>query len=202
MAILRSSPTSPFGRKVKLAAAILDLSDSFDVILTDTANPDDPLRTDNPLGKIPVLVPDSGKPIYDSRVIIEYLDLQVGGGAIIPIDPADRIRALTLQALADGISDAALLQVYEVRMRAEAERSAKVLAYQADKVARGLAQLESDPPSVDGVLTIGEIAVACTLGYLDLRFAGAWRDGHPRLVAFLDAFAARVPAFETTKPRP
>ncbi|MDR3496531.1 MAG: glutathione S-transferase family protein [Ancalomicrobiaceae bacterium] len=202
MAILRTSPASPFGRKVTIAAALLGLSDAFEVVITDTSNPDDPLRVDNPLGKIPALLPDSGVPIYDSRVILEYLDLQVGGGAIIPADPADRIKALTLQALADGIADASLLQIYEVRMRAEEERSPKVLAYQAAKVARGLAQLEANPPSAEGALTVGEIAVACMLGYLDLRFHGTWRAEHPRLVAFLDAFAGRVPAFEATKVQP
>lgn len=199
MTILRSSPASPFGRKVKLAAGILGLTDSFEIVTTDTMNPEDPVRRDNPLGKIPVLVPKDGPPVYDSRVILEYLDLQAGGGKIIPSDPKARIAALTLQALADGIADAALLLVYEVRLRSEAERSAKVTEHQAGKVARGLAFLEANPPSAEGLLTVGEIAVAAALGYLDLRFHGAWRDDHPHLVAFLDAFAARVPAFEATK---
>ncbi len=198
MTILRSSPASPFGRKIKLAIALLGLT-GIDVVLTDTANPDDPVRSDNPLGKIPVLVPDGGAPIYDSRVILEYLDLVAGGGRIIPSGPAARIAALTLQALADGICDAALLQVYEIRMRAEGERSVSVVANQAAKVARGLAFLEAHPPSAAGILTVGEIAVACALGYQDLRFGGSWREGHPNLVAFLDAFSARVPAFEATR---
>ena len=199
MTVLRSSPASPFGRKIKLAAAILGLDHPFDIVVADTTSAADPLRSDNPLGKIPVLIPDNGKPIYDSRVILEYLDLQAGGGKIIPSEPQARIAALTLQALADGIADAALLQVYEVRMRAEAERSPTVVAYQADKVARALAYLEQSPPDATGTLTVGEIAVAAALGYLDLRFAGTWRTDHPRLVAFLDAFAARVPAFEATR---
>jgi len=199
MATLRSSPASPFGRKIKLAAAILGLGETCTIVQTDTTDPDDPVRNDNPLGKIPVLIPDGQAPIYDSRVILEYLDLQSGGGKIIPSEPQARIAALTLQALADGISDASLLLVYENRFRADGERSAKWIANQSAKVARGLATLEANPPSASGTLTVGEIACACMLGYRDLRFGDDWRADHPRLHAFLDAFAARVPAFEATK---
>jgi glutathione S-transferase len=202
MTVLRSSPASPFGRKVKLAAAILGLSETITIVPTDTTNPDDPVRADNPLGKIPVLIPDDGAPIYDSPVILEYLDLLAGGGKIVPTEPKARIAALTLQALADGIADAALLRVYETRLRSESERSKAWDDNQASKIARGLAYLEAHTPTADGVLTVGEITVACALGYLDLRFGGTWRADHPKLVAFLDAFAARVPAFETTKVTP
>jgi glutathione S-transferase len=202
MIILRSSPASPFGRKVKLAAAILGLSDAIKIVLTDTQDPNDPLRLDNPLGKIPVLVPDGEAPIYDSRVILEYLDLHAGGGKIVPTEPQARIASLTLQALADGICDAAILQMYETRFRAENERSTHWVAMQAGKVTRALTWLDANPPTADGVLTVGEIATAAALGYLDLRFRGEWRADHPKLVAFLDAFAARVPAFATTKITP
>jgi glutathione S-transferase len=202
MTILRSSPASPFGRKVKLAAAILGITDSIKIVATDTSDPNDPVRADNPLGKIPVLVPVDHPPIYDSRVILDYLDTEAGGGRIIPTEPRARAAALTLQALADGICDAALLQVYEIRMRAEAERSTAWVAMQAGKVTRGLDYLETHTPSAAGPLTVGEITVACALGYLDLRFRGEWRADHPKLVAFLDEFAARVPAFEKTKVTP
>jgi glutathione S-transferase len=202
MTILRSSPASPYGRKIKLAAAILGLSETIQIVPTDTSDPNDPLRGDNPLGKIPVLIPDGGAPIYDSRVILEYLDITAGGGRIIPTEPAARIATLTLQALADGICDASILRMYEIRFRAESERSASWVAMQAGKVDRALAWLEANPPSADGNLTVGEITVACALGYLDLRFQGDWRANHPRLVAFLDAFADKVPAFEATKVKP
>jgi len=202
MTILRSSPASPYGRKIKLAVAILGLSDQVKVVLTDTQDPNDPLRNDNPLGKIPVLVPDGQPPIYDSRVILEYLDLLAGGGRIIPTEPKARIASLTLQALADGICDAAILQMYEIRFRAESERSPTWVTIQAGKVERALTWLEANPPSADGMLTVGEIASAAALGYLDLRFKGEWRGKYPGLVAFLDAFAAKVPAFEATKVTP
>ena len=197
MLVLRSSPASPFGRKVRIAAAILGLSEQIEVVAADTNDANDPLWRQNPLGKIPSLIREDGEAIFDSRVIVEYLDGLAGGERLIPADLAERIRALTLQALADGIADAALLQVYERRMREPAERSAKWVDYQAGKVARGLAALESKPPET-GATHVGAIALACALGYLDLRFAGEWRAGHPRLVDWLGAFAAAVPAYAAT----
>src|SRR6476661_3949457 len=118
MLILRSSPASPFGRKVKIAAAILGLADKVKVVEADTLDPNDTLRRQNPLGKIPTLVLENGETLYDSRVIVEYLDHLAGGHRLIPDGPA-RFEALRVQALADGIMDAALLQVYEGRWRSE-----------------------------------------------------------------------------------
>lgn len=198
MLILRSSPASPFGRKVKITAAVLGLSDRIEITATDTTDPADPIRTQNPLGKIPALVLEDGSALFDSRVIVEYLDHLAGGGRVIPAGP-ERFPELRLQALADGIADAALLQVYEVRFRPEEGRNEAWVANQAGKVARGLAALEAAPPALGTTPGIGAIALACALGYLDLRFAGAWRAGHPALAAWLDRFAAAVPAFEATR---
>ncbi len=196
MMILRSSPASPFGRKVKIAAALLGLSGRIEVVLADTTDPYEALRTQNPLGKIPALILEDGRVLYDSPVIVEYLDALAGGGQIIP-SGAGRFAALTRQAMADGILDAALLQVYEARFREPEHRSAKWLDLQAGKVARGLTAAERDLPET--FREIGAITLACALGYLDLRFAGAWRAGHPVLVAWLESFAAAVPAFESTR---
>ena len=198
MLVLRSSPASPFGRKVKMAALELGLMDKIEIVAADTTDPNEVLREQNPLGKIPTLVLEDGMTLFDSRVIVDYLDHLAGGGKIIPAGEA-RFAQLRLQALADGIADAALLKVYEGRFRAETERSANWVAHQDGKVARGLAALEAAPPAFPDRPRIGEIALACALGYLDLRFAGAWRAEHPRLVAWLDDFAARVPAFEKTR---
>ena len=195
MLILRSSPTSPFGRKVVIAAAVLELSDRIEVVFADTNDPEETLRLQNPLGKIPTLILEDGRAIYDSRVIVEYLDALAGGGKIIPDGPA-RFAALSRQALADGIMDAALLQVYEQRYREPEIRSSEWVGRQADKVARALVVAERDPP---GAIDVGAIALACALGYLDLRFAGAWRAEHPGLAVWLDGFAAAVPAFEATR---
>jgi glutathione S-transferase len=198
MPVLRTASPSPFGRKVELAAAHLGLSDRFEVKKADTLDPNDSLSRENPLGKIPALILDDGTVVFDSRVILEWLDIEAGGGRIIPVEPKARIAALTLQALADGLLDAALLCVYEVRMRPEAERSPGWVARQRDKIARVLAALEKAPPAIEPI-TVGTITLACALGYLDLRFEGAWRADHPALVAWLDGFAARVPAFEKTR---
>jgi glutathione S-transferase len=107
------------------------------------------------------------------------------------------VKTLTAAALADGILDAALLQIYEQRFRTPDARSEKWLAYQAEKVARGLTAFAAAPPS--GRRDVAHVGLACALGYLDLRFNGTWRDEHPSLVAWLDAFAADVPAFAATR---
>ncbi|WP_293806249.1 glutathione S-transferase [uncultured Bosea sp.] len=197
MLVLRSSPASPFGRKVKMAAIELGLMDRIEIVAADTNDPSEVLRQQNPLGKIPTLVLEDGTTLFDSRVIVDYLD-HLSGGKLIPAGEA-RFTQLRLQALADGICDAALLKVYEGRFRPEEGRNANWVAHQDGKVARGLEALEAAPPAFTDRPRIGELALACALGYLDLRFAGQWRAGHPKLVAWLDDFAARVPAFEQTR---
>ena len=198
MLTLRSSAASPFGRKVKISAALLGLQDRITIAMADTMDPAEPLRNQNPLGKIPVLVLENGETLYDSRVIVEYLDHLAGGGKIIPTGP-ERFAALREQALADGILDAALLQVYEGRFRPADRHEAQWVEHQAGKVQRGLDYAEDHLSTPAATQHIGGIALACALGYLDLRFAGAWRKDYPKLVAWLDAFAAAVPAFEATR---
>lgn len=200
MMILRTAPASPFGRKVCIAADLLGLQGDITIEWAETTDPADSLRRQNPLGKIPVLILEDGTRLFDSRVILEFLDHRAGGGRIIPRDPTLRFAALTRQALCDGVMDAAVLQVYEGRWRSADRHEPKWLDHQAGKVSRALAALEADPQPIDGMPHVGAIALACALGYLDLRFAGRWRADHPRLVAWLDAFAARVPAFAATQP--
>jgi glutathione S-transferase len=198
MMILRSAPPSPFGRKIRIAASILGIEKEIEVQSTDTNNPADSVRQQNPLGKIPVLIAEDGKTYYDSRVVLEYLDHRAGGG-IVPRDPQARLDAYVLQALCDGIMDASILQVYEGRFRPAEKHESKWLDYQADKVARALLQLEASPPALDAKPNIGQITLACALGYRDLRFQGTWRKDHPKLVAWLEQFSSRVPAFEQTR---
>jgi glutathione S-transferase len=200
MLVLRSSPASPFGRKVKIAADLLGLTDRIEIVLADTSDPNDALRRQNPLGKIPTLVLEGGETLYDSRVIVEYLDHLAGGGRVIPSGEA-HFNALREQALADGMMDAALLQVYEGRYRSEDRREPNWLDLQAGKVTRGLDLAEAHLSAPGQALHIGQIALACALGYLDLRFDGRWRPAYPKLVAWLDGFAGRVPAFEKTRTR-
>ena len=200
MMILRSSPSSPFVRKVRIAIALLGFDKDVTVERADTTDPSDSLRKINPLGKIPVLILEDGSAVYDSRVILDYLDDRAGGGKIVPRQPKERFAALRLQALCDGILDASVLTIYEGRYRKPEMHEPKWLELQAGKVARALGVLEAAPPPIDAMPDVGQIALACALGYRDFRFGGSWRGEYPRLVAWLDNFAARVPAFAATKP--
>ncbi|MBM3530062.1 MAG: glutathione S-transferase family protein [Alphaproteobacteria bacterium] len=199
MMILRSNPASPFGRKVAIAASVLGLSDNLKIETADPNAPEEPLRKQNPVGKIPVLVLEDGATLFDSRVIVEYFDYIAGGGKIIPREPGPRFAALRLQALADGMTDAQILVLYEGRFRPPEHHVQKWTDYQSGKIARGLTALEAEPPPLDPVPNVGQIALACFLGHRDLRFPGTWRDGHPRLAAWLERFAVQVPAFNATK---
>jgi len=200
--ILRSSPSSPFVRKVRIAVSVLGLDDKVEVRDVDLNDPADAIRKENPLGKIPALVLDDGSTLYDSRVILEYLDHLAGGGRIIPREPAQRFAVLRLQALCDGMLDAGVLTVYESRYRPPEMKVQSWVERQQGKLQRGLDALEAAPPKLTALPDVGQITLACVLGYGDLRFGGEWREGHPKLVAFHDAFAAQVPAFAATKPPP
>jgi glutathione S-transferase len=200
--ILRSSPASPFARKVRIAASLLNLDGKIDVRETDLNDPADTIRRQNPLGKIPALVLENGETLYDSRVILEYLDHLAGGGRIIPREAAARFAALRLQALCDGALDAGILLVYEGRYRPPEMKVQSWVERQQDKMKRALDALEEAPPKLDALPDVGQIALACLLGYCDLRFEGTWRKDHPKLIAWHDAFAAQVPAFAATKPPP
>jgi len=197
--ILRFSPSSPFARKVRIAVSLLGLDDKIEPRETDLNDPADSIRKQNPLGKIPALVLDDGTTYYDSRVILEYLDHLAGGGRIIPREGPARFAALRLQALCDGVLDAGVLVVYESRYRPAEMRVQVWVERQQDKIKRAIDALEAAPPKLDAVPDVGQIALACVLGYLDLRFAGDWRKTHPKLVAWHDRFAAQVPAFAATK---
>jgi glutathione S-transferase len=207
MMILYGGPISPFVRKVQIAAALLGLSDRIQ--LEEPARlPHDAsggLRTDyavtqhNPLGKQPTLTLGPDMTLYDSRVIVEFLDQQ-GGNLLFPRNSA-RWPVLTQMALADGIVDAALLVRYEHTLRPTETWSQVWIDSQLGKMERGVAALEANPPVLTSPPDIGQISVACALGYLDLRYQAKWRATSPKLVAWLDAFAKAVPAFAATTPK-
>lgn len=199
MLILRSSGPSPYVRKVNIAASLLGLADQIESQPADLNAAGDSIRRQNPLGKVPTLIAEDGAIYYDSRVILDYLDHRAGGGRIVPRDPKARFAALTLQALCDGIIEASLLIVYEGRYRPADKRVDSWVERQAEKVTRGLAMLEAAPPKLDALPDVGQITLACALGYRDLRFEGSWRKDYPKLVAWLDKFAAQVPSFGATK---
>jgi glutathione S-transferase len=195
--LLRSTLTSPFGRKVTMAALRLGLNDRIKVENADVSNPADPVRRDNPLGKMPVMILDDGRCLYDSRVILEYVDHLGGGGKIIPKEEKKRFAALTLQSLADGMSDAALLVVYEARYRPAELRHEPWVAYQRDKIERALVALKKDIPD-PADFTVGTLALSAALGYLDWRKQVDWRKTTPELIKWLDAFRAKAPEYDAT----
>jgi len=196
--ILRSTVTSPFGRKVRMAIEVLGLGDRVTLVPADTLDANDTLRRQNPLGKMPCLLLGDGSAIYDSGVIIEFLQEVAGSDALLPARGLARFKALTLARLADGITDAAILLVYEKRFRDPGTYSERWLAHQSGKVTRALAAFEAAPPDA-GRTDIVAIGLSCALGYLDWRKPVSWRDNHPRLVAWLAAFAGNEPAYERTR---
>jgi glutathione S-transferase len=200
---LHSNPASPFGRKVKVVAHETGQFGSLVIhnVQTSAVAPDPGLVADNPLGKIPCLVLDDGTAFYDSRVICGYLDTLHAGPPLFPLAGTERWNALRLQALADGIMDAALLARYESFLRPEENRWPAWIDGQLDKVHRGLDRLEAtEVASFVNQLSIGTIATACALGYLDFRFPGlGWRSDRPLLAAWYEDFAER-PSMQATRP--
>ncbi|MBW4975507.1 glutathione S-transferase [Roseovarius mucosus] len=189
---LISSPLSPFVRKVRVLLLESGLDDQVEVVDVTTT----PLETDpqaaaaNPLGKIPALVRLDGPAIHDSRVITRYLDARADGRFY----PEARLwEVLTLEAIAEGIMEAALAMTYEARFRPEEIRCAPWVEGQWAKVARALEAVEGRWMShLAGPLDMSHIALGCALGYLDFRHdARGWRVGHPALEAWYAKMAAR-----------
>jgi glutathione S-transferase len=202
MMTLLTHPLSPYGRKVKIAIALKGINDRIEAVQVDTNPLDNPeITRANPLGKIPALVIDDNAAIFDSHVICEYLDSLAPAPVLFPKSGVERMRTLTLGSLCDGILDAALLLVYEKRFRPEEKWHPPWQERQQGKIDRSLDFLERAPPAWGASPDYGHLTLACALGYLDFRHEGRWRAGHPGLVAWLDAFAGAVPAFEETRPK-
>jgi glutathione S-transferase len=199
--LLYHSPTSPFVRKVNvlIAEAGLESQVRREVVAGTPISPGTMPVQQNPLGKVPALTLDDGRVIYDSRVICRYLDQRAKAG-LYPEGEA-LWDVLVLEALADGMLDAAVLMVYEVRQRPEEIRLPAWIAAQWAKVARALDVLEREKIGLlAGPLHMGQVAVGAALGYLDFRHPGRnWRAGHPNLAAWEAGFAAR-PSMRATVP--
>lgn len=198
---LYHSPTTPFGRKVMVLIHEAGIASQVDVAAvsgTPVAAGTLPIAL-NPLGKIPALVTDDGRVMYDSRVICRYLDdltmagLYGSGPALWDV--------LVLEATADGILDASILMAYEARLRPEDKRFADWVEGQWAKVARALDAIEAGRMSdLSGPLNMGQVALACALGYLDFRHdARIWRAGHPQLATWFAGFSQR-PSMLATAP--
>jgi glutathione S-transferase len=198
---LLGNHTSPFVRQVRIVAAMKGLADRIPLRIVDNNPPGNAeLVLNNPLGKIPVLVLDEGTRLYDSRVIAEAIDGLADEPRLFPPAGPARLEMLTLVALADGIKEAAVLILYESRLRSEAQRSADWLARQQGKIDTALAHLERTVRSSTSAPDYGHVSLAAALGYLDFRQEGRWRAAHPRLVDWLQGFADSVPAFAATAP--
>jgi len=195
------STSSPFVRKVNVFAIETGLDSKIERVLTNPWVQNDALISDNPLSKVPTLVADDGLVIYDSPVICEYLDSLHTGQKLIPASGTTRWLALRLQALADGVLDAAVMRYLE-RGREPAQRSAEWDAKQRQVVCHALVYLNDHAAQWQHALTIGQISVACALGYLDFRFTDEdWRDAAPKLAAWFAGFSQR-PSMLNTVPKP
>lgn len=199
---LYSAETSPFARKVRVHLLETGQMDHVEIIAVH-GNPLDPQTmpvAQNPLGKLPALERSDGPAIYDSRVICRYLDARLGG-RLYP-DGNRLWETLTLEATADGIMEAAVLMVYEVRIRPEDKRFTQWVDGQWAKIERTLSAIEARWMShLNGPLEMGQIAVACALGYLDLRHPERhWRDRTDTLGAWYESFAERESMKATVPP--
>ncbi|MCB1506192.1 MAG: glutathione S-transferase N-terminal domain-containing protein [Hyphomicrobiaceae bacterium] len=200
---LFTSPTTPFGRKVLLAAAIKRVDDQIETVNADTNPPGNAeLMKFNPLGKIPVLVLDDGTPLFDSAVICQYIDTlgEPDAPRLIPEHGPDRWATLRLAALADGIAEAGILIFYESRFRTAEHHNADWISRQQQKVDAGLDYFDQHPLGWDVQPDYAHLSLAAALGHLDLRHGRRWRTDRPRLVNWLDHFGNAVPAYAKTTP--
>lgn len=197
--VLLSADPSPFGHKVRVAAALAGLPLKIEPVSTLT--PGSALRKLNPLGKIPVLVRQDGSPIFDSTVIIELFNQLSVAKNLLPDDSHIRMVALQRQALGDGIADAAILIYAEYQWREAGARCEQWVAHQAGKVARSLEIVETECASwsVEDAHA-GNISIACTLHYLRVRFGPSVAARWPSSFAWLQHFSDAVPSFALLAP--
>ena len=199
---LIGSMTSPYVRKVRIVMAEKKLDYQFvleDVWAADTSMPDA-----NPLGKVPCLVMEGGEAVFDSRVIVEYLDTLSPVGKLIPVQGRERAEVKTWEALADGVLDAAILARLEATWagRSEGQRSKAWIDRQLGKIDTSLKAMSTglgDKPFCSGVhFSLSDVAVGCALAYLDLRFAQIdWRERHLNLARLQEKLTQRSSFIET-----
>lgn len=191
---LYHASASPFARACLTAALELGLGDRLEIVPTSVAptRPNRDYERTNPLRKIPALETDDGEVVYDSAVIIAYLDHVAGGDKLVPADKPARFRVLTDYALAQGMMDAAVLLRYETALRPEEHRWPDWIADQSDKIASGLMHFEQRPERLREPVTSAQIGLGCLLGYLDFRFEGmGWADRCPNIEEWYSAFSGR-----------
>ena len=189
---LNFSPTSPYARKVMVMAWETNLANMIDCIATDAWDESTGLREKNPLSKLPVLETDDGMLLFDSTVICAYLDTQHGGQRLIPVAEPAHWQVLRIQAVADGIMDAAFLSVSEVRKREEGHRSEFWLERQAKAIRSGIKWLDEHLAEFSEVENFAPICAAVALAYVEFRLPHIeWRSDCPALESWFDEFSKR-----------
>ncbi len=200
---LIAAPVSPYSRKVRIVLAEKRID--YEMVVDNPGDPATRVPEFNPLGKIPVLVLDDEITLFDSRVIVEYLDNASPVGRLIPEDTRQRIQVRRWEALADGCTDAAVAVVMEKRRPAD-KQSAEWMARQQGKIDRVLhamsAHLGSRAWCTGDLYNLSDIAVGCALGYLDLRMPDLnWRKPYPNLGKLFDKLSKRATFKETVPPK-
>ena len=200
---LIGATTSPYVRKVRIVMAEKKLDYQF--VTEDVWSADSTIAHSNPLGKVPCLVMEGGEALFDSRVIVEYLDTLSPVGKLIPAVGRERAEVKTWEALADGVLDAAILARLENNWahRTKAQRSQAWIDRQIDKVnasVKAMSQGLGEKPFCAGIyLSLADIAVGCALGYLEFRFPDIeWRTSYPNLAKLQDNLMARQSFIDTT----
>ncbi len=197
------SSASPYVRKVMVTAIETGLESKIETVPATVApnKPNAEVAHDNPLMKVPTLVTDGGEALFDSRVICEYLDSLHGGRKLIPASGGERWRVLGLQALGDGILDAGLLTRYETFLRPENLRWNDWTSGQSLKITQSLDMLDKESELLAGAINLGQIAVACAIGWLEFRKPlGDIRPGRPKLFKWYDELLKR-PSMQATLPK-
>ena len=196
--------SSPYVRKVRIVMSEKKLD--YQLVLEDVWSADTAIMQSNPLGKVPCLVMEGGEALFDSRVIVEYLDTLSPVGKLIPPVGRERAEVKTWEALADGVLDALILARLEQHWagRKAAERSQAWIDRQLDKTHASLKAMSlglGDKAFCAGIhLTLADIAVGCTLGYLDFRFGQIdWRTPYPNLARLYEKLMQRA-SFIESKP--
>jgi glutathione S-transferase len=199
---LIGSIASPYVRKVRIVMAEKKLD--FVLELENVWDPASTIQASNPLGKVPCLIMEDGGAVFDSRVIVEYIDTLTPVGKLIPANGRERAEVKCWEALADGIADAALLVRLERTLRKPEQQSDDWVARQIDKVQAGLAAMAAGlgetPYCAGNTYTLADVAVGCTLGWLSYRFPELdWRADHPNLARLFDKLSERQ-SFKDTVP--
>lgn len=201
---LTFSPSSPFARKVRIAAIELGLIDKIEFVPTTVAptQPNEQYSHDiSPLRKLPALILDNGNVIVDSYVIVEYLD-ELAGGKLIPASGAARWQVKSEHAMLQGMTDAMVLCRYENAVRPKELLWSKWVDDQWDRAWQGLTRFENQPDVLARPLDVTQIALVCVLGYADFRFADCgWRKAFPKLDAFHEKMLQRPSVSVSVAPK-